>query len=621
MRSVLCLVGLVLSSLPLLAVTIGKPAKSRVPAWDVRGPLTLPSQGTACLDATADGRFCAVGTIAMPGDAQLFLLDDTGHVVEAHPVGERGVTEVAVGDNGAFVAALVGVPAGTAGDIPVVKLFVDGKPAPLNNDFVPGFRALFHYGDHSNHLGHQLQAVGDRLAIGGASEVAWVTPRTGVMNRAPLGKVGAGELSTFACAADGHAVVGRAVGKDAGKALGVLGPTGALWSIAPGDEDGPALDFGVYGPAAGKPIDTRVWAPLSVAMGRDGARCAAAEYPGWSRHFPRGDDYGLHYPAARPAISVYDAAGAVLCHVDPAKLDPGWYDLAFTADGARLLIYPHSYPSQGLGGVGFLPADLPAHTLYVLTIADGTVAPVTFPDAVAGVAEANGRLAVSCWNGTLYLLDAALKPLHEIDLGAAALLRASTDGSRILAAGTDGVVHGLDADGHARWRTDLHAVAPPGVKPWTLNQTARKIGDVWAKSTQRTHSDMGNQYYIEAPDGILLIDPNSGLSIEQNFAQMRAAGLDPLRVKYILLTHEHGDHAPGAYLWRLLTGAQVVSSPEMATSLQHHIPHRHRLRLPPAAAHRHHRRQGADPRPGRVARHRDPPARAHLRLPRLHLYV
>jgi glyoxylase-like metal-dependent hydrolase (beta-lactamase superfamily II) len=45
-----------------------------------------------------------------------------------------------------------------------------------------------------------------------------------------------------------------------------------------------------------------------------------------------------------------------------------------------------------------------------------------------------------------------------------------------------------------------------------------------------------------------------------------------MQVKYVLLTHEHGDHAPGAYLWRVVTGAQVVASAEMAYVLQHHIP-------------------------------------------------
>jgi hypothetical protein len=45
-----------------------------------------------------------------------------------------------------------------------------------------------------------------------------------------------------------------------------------------------------------------------------------------------------------------------------------------------------------------------------------------------------------------------------------------------------------------------------------------------------------------------------------------------MKIKYVLATHEHGDHAPGACLWRVVTGAKFVCSEEMAYTLQHHIP-------------------------------------------------
>jgi len=95
---------------------------------------------------------------------------------------------------------------------------------------------------------------------------------------------------------------------------------------------------------------------------------------------------------------------------------------------------------------------------------------------------------------------------------------------------------------------------------------------LWRTNGNRAHSDLGSQILVEAPQGLLLIDPNAGASFEQNWARIQGAGLDPMRVKYVLLTHEHGDHAPGAYLWRVATGAQVVASVEMAYLLRHHIP-------------------------------------------------
>ncbi|MGB2823797.1 MAG: FG-GAP-like repeat-containing protein, partial [Phycisphaerae bacterium] len=110
-------------------------------------------------------------------------------------------------------------------------------------------------------------------------------------------------------------------------------------------------------------------------------------------------------------------------------------------------------------------------------------------------------------------------------------------------------------------------------KPWTQNQKAEQRGPgVWRTNGGLAHSDMGSQFVIEAPEGLILIDCNSGHSFEQNWARMRGAGLDPMAVRYVLLTHEHGDHAPGAYLWRVVTGARVVAGRESAYVLQHCLP-------------------------------------------------
>ncbi len=69
---------------------VGKPlGQSLAPRWDARGPLAMPWQGVSCVDMTADGRFVAVGTIAPPGDPQVFLLDESGRLVGQYRVGER----------------------------------------------------------------------------------------------------------------------------------------------------------------------------------------------------------------------------------------------------------------------------------------------------------------------------------------------------------------------------------------------------------------------------------------------------------------------------------------------------------------------------------------------------
>lgn len=65
----------------------------------------------------------------------------------------------------------------------------------------------------------------------------------------------------------------------------------------------------------------------------------------------------------------------------------------------------------------------------------------------------------------------------------------------------------------------------------------------------------GNSYYIECPDGAVVIDAGlPGKTIERH---LRLAGGDPARVRGVIVTHDHHDHASGAgvlqrrFGWRL----------------------------------------------------------------------
>src|SRR5205823_4867172 len=130
------------------------------------------------------------------------------------------------------------------------------------------------------------------------------------------------------------------------------------------------------------------------------------------------------------------------------------------------------------------------------------------------------------------------------------------DGSKLVVASTSGVVRLLDRDGKQRWRTDLNALVKPAVKPWVSSARAMPLGEgVWQLPGGRVESDLGGQRVVEAPDGLILIEGHAGLSFEREWQAMKAVGLDPMRVKYVLVTHEQGDHAPGAYLLRVVTGA------------------------------------------------------------------
>lgn len=67
---------------------------------------------------------------------------------------------------------------------------------------------------------------------------------------------------------------------------------------------------------------------------------------------------------------------------------------------------------------------------------------------------------------------------------------------------------------------------------------------------------------IDTPEGIVLIDAQTTEEEAQRYVVegMRKLGLDPARVKYILITHEHFDHYGGASLIKRLSGARIAMS-------------------------------------------------------------
>ena len=557
--------------------------KSMPPRWDAGGVGPLPRQGIACVDMSADGRFVAVGTIAAPGDPNVFLLDAKGSIVAQHDAGLRWIDQVAVGNAGQFLAAVCGTPAGSAGDRPAAYTFAAKATAAVKTILAsprqnPWF---FHYGDHSNHLAVPLRSAGGRPVAVMDDRVVWLATAGKAARREVRFPRQAGSVVTaFAVGAQGKVVLGCSAGRDDGKVapgnLFVIEPDGKAlsWSrpICTDAEAAPAMEEARHGPPAPVIVAGKVWAPLAVTLDTKRGHIAAADYQGWARR-------GVRFMPSRPAVHVYDRRGKLIRRFAPESFaKPFWCDLAFSSNGTRVLAWPHNWPCRGLAGQAILPADQDMRKLYVLEVATGKVRTIDLPAAISSVAHsAAGTTVVACWNGRVYLLDSSLKfaPAWTAGLPAdvTCLVRISRNGQRVLAAGTDGVVRMLDGAGRELWRTDLNRAARGGPKPWTKNQKAERIAPgIWRTNGGLAHSDMGSQYLVEAPDGLILIDPNSGHSFEQNWARIRGAGLDPMKVRYVLLTHEHGDHAPGAYLWRVVTGARVVAGRETAYVLQHSLP-------------------------------------------------
>jgi metallo-beta-lactamase class B len=577
----------------------GPRPQSRVPRWDARGCGPLPWQAVACLDINDDATRIVLGTIAPFGDPNVLVLDGNGKILRQERAGQRWIDQVAMTAEN-HVWALCTMPAGRAGDLPeLFRLSEDAcQPERISWRRKNYPETYFHYGDHSNHVTRLLARAGDFAAALDGDQVVWLHPSEGP-KPVPYPLTTAAIPVSLALDRNGFAVVGTT---DLPANLHLIHRESSklIWSRPSNTEtDLPSrLEKGLYGTPTlpdGKrdelpQRDEKIWAALAVAVcageAKDGKTAkpfvAAADYQGWQRWVRssatgKEENLGIRFMPSRPTVTVYDADGKIVRRFGPECFArPLWCNLQFLPDGTRLFAWPHHWTSRGLAGQPVLPADEGGSTVYMLDVSTGRVSRVEFPDAVSDLCSSDrGALIASCWNGRVYLLSGkdweALPP--GVEVGGPSLVRMSRDGSRIVVAETSGVISLLDGEGKVRWRNDLNKSVPRSPKPWIDGARAMPIAaGVWQLQGGRVESDLGGQRLVEAPGGLILIEAHAGLSFESEWAAIKAVGLDPMQVKYVLATHEHGDHAPGAYLWRVATGARFVCSPEMAYTLQHHIP-------------------------------------------------
>lgn len=583
---------------------------SRVPAWDARGVGPLPVQGITSLDVAADGSTITVGTIAPTGTPNVHVLDRDGKLVKSYVVNQRWIQNVASAA-GNQALALCTMTSGSAFDEPGV--FACGEKVQAITGGTGGF-SFFHYGDHSNHTGKLLRGYPGGAVTTNEYQLLWLdaTATTPQALAAPKHNAAYRNLKVTALAAhkSGVAALGGIANYPANEGVKAPSPTNnlllykpgtptPLWSrptvsdVAasnppePGEYGRPLLADGSRNPLPQR--DEPVFAPLSIAFTpeaefSDSSRIAVADYRGYQRTVKSsatGQDQviGTRFMPALPTVTVYDGAGKVVRRFDPQKFTHRcWVDLAFLPGGKKLIAYPHAWACRGLAGQAMLPADDDASTFWLLNVETGTVTPYPMPDAIASIAVSDdGVTAISSWNGRIYRisetgLDSA--PLGEgIEIGKPAILAFDEVDKRLVAATTSGEIVSIDIHDRIEKRIDLNKEVPYVEQWYTTKATAAKLADgLWELPGGRVESDLGGQRVIVAPDGLILIEGHAGLSFEREWKGIETAGLDPRKVKYVLTTHEHGDHSPGAYLWRVVTGAQFICSKEMAYTLQHHLP-------------------------------------------------
>ncbi|MCE9603519.1 MAG: FG-GAP-like repeat-containing protein [Planctomycetia bacterium] len=590
---------------------------TRVPKWDARGLGLLPPQGIACLDVSDDGSRIVVGTIAPAAEPSVHVLDAAGKILKSYRVGQRWIGQVAAA-SGDQAFAMCMMPNGSAFDEPTTYACGESTLPIVGGT---GGISLFHYGDHSNHVGKQLRSYSGGAVTLNENQILWLdvakaepaptadAARGSVRNLSnPTAKSYFRNLkpTVLSVHRSGVALVGGHADGDTKETksnnlfLFRPGTQTPIWSrpIVAEVAESTAPELGEYGrplladgsrgllPQRDEPIS----APLSIGVTRDSefsestSRVATADYRGWQRWVrssATGVDtpYGVRFMPAKPTITVYDGGGKVVRRFDAAKFSQAcWVDLEFLPGGRKLLAYPHHWTCRGLAGQSILPADDRAQTMWLLDIETGEIRTREFPDAIASLAVADdGTTAIACWNGRVYrLAEAALVEgalPAGIEVGKPALVKFDRSGKRLIAATTSGEILNLSANAKAERLVDLAVAVPTTEKSWIKNANGVKLAQgLWELPGGRVESDLGGQRIIEAPDGLILLEGHAGLSFEREWKAIESVGLDPRRIKYVLATHEHGDHAPGAYLWRVATGAQFICSREMAYTLQHQLP-------------------------------------------------
>ncbi len=75
-------------------------------------------------------------------------------------------------------------------------------------------------------------------------------------------------------------------------------------------------------------------------------------------------------------------------------------------------------------------------------------------------------------------------------------------------------------------------------------------------------------YLLNGGDELALIDCGAGMGLARIVDNVRADGFDPKRIRKVILTHAHGDHAGGASRARAELDAQIVASPLVASWLR-----------------------------------------------------
>jgi glyoxylase-like metal-dependent hydrolase (beta-lactamase superfamily II) len=596
---------------PPRAVQIGGPPHpTRVPPPLRRGTFLSP-QCVSAVDVSEDRNSVAVGTMAFRHDRNFFVLSaaDGGKVLWGRHVEPWAPLQVAAlagqGDGGTAAFAAAMAFARQTEPFPVVSLFRDqnGKEAAAVDD-VGWDRGVLRYGGGDDwRTGWTVSVLGDAF-VRGRGEIFTVPSHDNNAWRWDTAAAADGKPRPFALprprafrmadSPDGRVLVlghmvpdlvkldeaarqrlqppppGLVTVVDAASAKVIWTAPPLANAPPPPQPPEPADEFRDLADAFNmKPhalVPMRLAA--SASAGGDGSRVAVTEYGGWLRvrrqrliGYWSGHGQGISFcpRGQRGWLRVFGPGGKPVAQAELPR--EGLFDVHLGPTGDTAWCVPASWFARGAAGCAWLPADGDeAHTVFVYDVArQAWSAALRFPDAVADFAlnPRTERALVSCWDGRAYLIGRDGTVHAEADLGGPARLRWSPDGTFAIAGSEAGEVFCLDAQAKLRWQSALPAAEVPRLdkplKPVFEEVPVYSVGRVGPE-----HTYVGDTWLIKTDQGGILVDAGGTSGIPLTLEKVRAAGLDPRDIRYLLLSHSHGDHANAAYLWRA-RGAEVVA--------------------------------------------------------------
>jgi metallo-beta-lactamase class B len=157
-------------------------------------------------------------------------------------------------------------------------------------------------------------------------------------------------------------------------------------------------------------------------------------------------------------------------------------------------------------------------------------------------------------------------------LSATAFAQSSQDAAAILAkdAAIDAhLVKARDAAGFDFTGTLARLCVAPARFPLTLRDGAPgrpPARDTWYAEPAKVFdnlyfvgSKVHNSWALVTSDGIIILDTIFTYNSEEEIVGgLKKLGLDPAKIKYVIITHAHGDHVGGAKLLQDLTHAHIV---------------------------------------------------------------